>query len=209
MQSTRYLSILRNVDFVARTFGLTGVRPLLCSAYRLGEKIAPGSLDIVLLAGVLYHLSDMLVGPYATREVLKPEGVLLVQSSGVDDFEHFYANCGRFVAGRWWQPTGLCLQDMFEFMGYTEGLCASTIRPTALHEPSGRRCRYPLRRDLIWPFENLRDGQPRTLDASLMAPAPRKFLCKSGSRVKAPCTRLQTFSSVRLTFYKRHLAFLW
>jgi 2-polyprenyl-3-methyl-5-hydroxy-6-metoxy-1,4-benzoquinol methylase len=77
-----------------------------CSLYDLPRKLAPSSFDVILLSGVLYHLSDMLVGLLALQHLLKEDGVLLIESNAVECFEHSYANFGRFVAGMWWQPTG-------------------------------------------------------------------------------------------------------
>ncbi len=163
---------LAQCAFLSRIFGAKTVHPLLQPAYRLRESIPPGSLDIILLSGVLYHMSDMLVGLYAMRELLKPTGVLLIQSSGVDDFTHSYANFGRFCAGRWWQPTGLCLQHMCELMGlrdpevrfYDSHNCLARAFPDATD--------IPFKRGLNWKFSDIHDARPRSLDPSLMAPAP-------------------------------------
>jgi SAM-dependent methyltransferase len=163
---------LAQCEFLAQVFTKESIRPILRSAYHLRGDIRPGSLDLILLSGVLYHMSDMLVGLYAMRELLKPGGLLLIQSNGIDDFQHSYANFGRFVAGRWWQPTGLCVKDMCEFMGY--GNCE-----VRFYSPGNCLARafraegdIPFKRGLNWPFEDRRDSQPRSLDASGMAPAP-------------------------------------
>jgi SAM-dependent methyltransferase len=161
---------LAQCAFLVQTFGIETVRPLLRSAYRLREDIAPGSLDIILLSGVLYHMSDMLVGLYAMRELLKPGGVLLIQSNGIDDFEQSYANFGRFIAGRWWQPTGLCIQDMLEFMGFRDYEVRFYKSDACLVHASTTDSDIPFKRGLNWPFEILRDARPRSLDAQLMAP---------------------------------------
>jgi SAM-dependent methyltransferase len=157
--------------FLARTFAADAVHPVLRSAYRLSDEIAPGSLDLILLSGVLYHLSDMLVGLYAMRELLKPGGVLLMQSSGIDDFTHSYANFGRFVAGRWWQPTGLCVQDMCEFMGYANCDVRFYEPTNCLARAVRHETDITFKRGLNWPFDDIRDARPRSLDVSLMAPA--------------------------------------
>jgi SAM-dependent methyltransferase len=158
--------------FLAGVFAQVSVQPVLQSAYHLRDNIQPGSLDLILLSGVLYHMSDMLVGLYAMRELLKPGGLLLIQSNGIDDFQHSYANFGRFIAGRWWQPTGLCVKDMCEFMGY--GACE--VRFYAPGNCLARAFRVegeiPFKRGLNWSFESLRDARPRSLDARGMAPAP-------------------------------------
>jgi SAM-dependent methyltransferase len=163
---------LAQCAFLVRTFGTKTVRTLLRPAYRLRDDIEPGSLDLILLSGVLYHLSDMLVGLYAMRDLLKEDGLLLIQSSGVDDFEHSYANFGRFVAGRWWQPTGLCLQDMLKFMGFS-GCEVRFYEPNnCLARARRARGEIPFRRGLNWVFDDIHDAMPRLLDANLMAPAP-------------------------------------
>ncbi len=163
---------LAQCAFLAETFGMNAVRPVLRSVYRLREEIEPGSLDLILVAGVLYHLSDMMVGLHALRELLKPGGLLLIQSNAVDDFQHSYANFGRFYAGMWWQPTGLCIRDMCEFMGYQD--CEVRFYDTnrALARASRVEGEIPFRRGLNWTFDVLRDSKPRTLDATIMAPAP-------------------------------------
>ncbi len=163
---------LAQCAFIAETFGMPAVKPVQCSIYRLRDDIEPGSLDIVVLAGVLYHLSDMLVGLYALRELLKPGGLLLIQSSGVDDFEHSYANFNRFYAGNWWQPTGLCIKDMCEFMGYADTEVIFYLKNQCLARTSRKDTEIPFRRGLNWDFDDIHDRKFRTLDWSILAPAP-------------------------------------
>jgi SAM-dependent methyltransferase len=164
---------LAQCSFLARTFGTAAVCPVLQSAFRLRENIAPGSLDLILLSGVLYHMSDMLVGLYAMRELLKPAGRLLIQSHGLDDFTHSYANFARFYAGTWWQPTGLCVKDMCEFMGFEEIEVRFYEANNLLARMVSTGRDIPFKRGMNWPFENLRDARPRSLDRSILAPAPR------------------------------------
>jgi len=115
----------------------------------------------------------MLVGLVAMQTLLKPEGILLIESNAVECFQHSYANFGRFFMGMWWQPTALCIQDMCEFAGlsrpevrfYTPVRClARAIKP-----PNSRLL---FKRGMTWPFSDLQDEVPRTLDPSVMAPAP-------------------------------------
>jgi SAM-dependent methyltransferase len=158
--------------FVADAFRAKAVRPVCRSLYGLADAIPPRSLDLVVLAGVLYHLSDMIVGLHVLRELLKPDGVLLIESNGVDDFEHSYANFGRFYGGMWWQPTGLCIEDMCSFMGF---------RDCSVHFYQHDRCiaravraegELPYRRGLNASFPSLRDSQVRSMNPAIMAPAP-------------------------------------
>jgi SAM-dependent methyltransferase len=166
---------LAQCSFLAGTFAQASVQPILQSAYHLRDNIQLGSLDLILLSGVLYHMSDMLVGLHAMRELLKPGGLLLIQSSAIDDFQHSYANFGRFIAGRWWHPTGLCIKDMCEFMGF--GACEVRFYApgNCLACASRVEGEIPFKRGMNWSFENLRDTRLRSLDAREMAPAPHSF----------------------------------
>ncbi|OGP77934.1 MAG: hypothetical protein A2V86_15960 [Deltaproteobacteria bacterium RBG_16_49_23] len=159
--------------FLAELFKVDSVICIEASLYELPKKIPPGSLDLILLSGVLYHLSDMLVGLLGLQTLLKPEGVLIIESSAIECFEHSYANFCRFCGGAWWQPTALCIQDMCMFTGfdrpevrfYTEGRClARTVKSPG--------AQIPFRRGMNWKFPSLRDEIPRSMDLSIMTPAP-------------------------------------
>ncbi|HET9792974.1 MAG TPA: DUF1698 domain-containing protein [Thermoanaerobaculia bacterium] len=164
---------LDQAAFLARTFGAAAVTPVRETVYSLERRIPAGSLDLAVLSGVLYHLSDMLVGLYALRRLLKPGGVLLLESYVVEDEEASYANFGRFVGGMWWQPSTLCIRDLCEFTGYEQAA-------TRMYRPDrcvGRAVRSekepPFRRGLNWDFSDRRDAVPRTMDTTILAPARR------------------------------------
>jgi SAM-dependent methyltransferase len=174
--------------FIARVFDVPAVRPVVQSAYRINEEIELGTLDLVLLSGVLYHMSDMLVGLYAMREVLEPGGSLVIQSNAIRDFRRSYANFGRFVAGRWWQPTARCLLDMLELMGFSD--CELRFYGPRQCLARARRADgdIPFKRGLNRTFDDPRDARPRSLDESLMAPARRQLravLRRSAARVRS------------------------
>jgi SAM-dependent methyltransferase len=164
---------LAQCDWLVRASGLENIKCLAVSLYDLPHVLTPSSLDLILLSGVLYHLSDMLVGLLATQTLLKGEGLLIMECNAVECLEHSYANFGRFAGGMWWQPTALCIRDMCEFMGfetpeirfYTPNRClVRAVRPSV---PL-----MPFRRGLNWSFANRLDERPRTTDLSIMAPAP-------------------------------------
>jgi len=162
---------LEQCALCARLFNVPSIECILASAYRLRERIQPASLDLIMLSCVLYHLSDMLVGLYAMQELLKPTGVLLIESYAVPCFEHSYANFGRFVGGGWWQPTALCIQDMCRFTGldtevrfYCPDRCIARAVKSE-HLP----VRYT--RGMNFPFEDIHDKALRTTDLNIMAPA--------------------------------------
>lgn len=160
--------------FAAEALGVADrVRTEQASLYDLEDRLGPGRLDLVLCAGVLYHLSDMLVGLIVLQRLLRPGGVLLLESNAIESFEHSYANYGRYVGGMWWQPTALCIADMCEHAGFE----APDIRFYApgralvrVVKPEGAK--VPFRRGLHHPVDSLRDDAERTLDLGELAPAP-------------------------------------
>ena len=156
--------------YLAEVFGMKNVRTLTASLYDL-PKMQVGQFDFIILSGVLYHLSDMLVGLYVMRELLRVGGMLLVESAAVDDDEHSYANFGRFAMGMWWQPSTLCVMDMCQFMGlsdvevrmYWPDRCFARGRKTG-----DKPIRF--RRGMNYPFTDLRDAEGRATDLEKMAP---------------------------------------
>jgi SAM-dependent methyltransferase len=162
----------RQAAVVADAFGLETVTVVESSLYRLDRHIAPGSLDLILLSGVLYHLSDMLVGLYALRRLLKPGGRLVLETNAVEDMEHSYANFGRFYAGMWWQPTMLCVKDMYEFMGFESVRVEPFVDSRCVAAGVAVAEDIPFKRGLHWDFEGRDDAVGRPMDRTVMAPAP-------------------------------------
>ncbi|MDI6689173.1 MAG: methyltransferase domain-containing protein [Actinomycetota bacterium] len=76
---------IHQCEFLCEVFKCLNVKTIQASLYNLQEHIEASSLDLVLLSGVLYHLSDMLVGLLIIRNLLKPGGILLIESNAVDD----------------------------------------------------------------------------------------------------------------------------
>jgi 2-polyprenyl-3-methyl-5-hydroxy-6-metoxy-1,4-benzoquinol methylase len=156
--------------YLAEVFGMKNVQTLTGSLFELPDR-GVGEFDLVILSGVLYHLSDMLVGLYVMRELLKVGGTVLIESAAVDDDEHSYANFGRFAMGMWWQPSRRCIRDMCEFMGLSEvevrmylpDRCFARARKTSKEA-------IPFRRGLHYHFADLRDGRPRSMNLGEMAP---------------------------------------
>ncbi|MGD0111138.1 MAG: DUF1698 domain-containing protein [Armatimonadota bacterium] len=162
---------IAQTEYLRDLFGAGNVKTLTASLYQLPAMIQPASLDLIVLSGVLYHLSDMLVGLLIMRQLLKVGGTLLIESTAVDDDEHSYANFGRFALGIWWQPSALCIKDMCEFMGLSEvevRMYSPTRCVARAHKTSDEP--VPFRRGLSYHFDDLRDARLRTMDAGAMAP---------------------------------------
>jgi SAM-dependent methyltransferase len=156
--------------YLAEVFGMRNVRTLAASLYDLA-KMDVGKFDLVILSGVLYHLSDMLLGLYIMRELLKVGGTLLLESAAVDDEEHSFANFGRFAMGMWWQPSTLCVKDMCEFMGLSE-VEVRMYWPDRCFARASKPSEEPIRfrRGINYPFADLRDAEQRTMDLGGLAP---------------------------------------
>lgn len=157
--------------YLASLFEFPAIKPELCSIYRLGERIPDASLDLALVGGVLYHLSDMLVGLHILQKLLKPGAPLILESNAVNDLEHSYANFGRFYAGMWWQPTGLCIEDMCKFMGFEQVEVRFYEQQRCLVKAVASGRDIPFKRGMNWPFESVHDLQQRGMDPTVMAPA--------------------------------------
>ncbi|HVF64606.1 MAG TPA: class I SAM-dependent methyltransferase [Casimicrobiaceae bacterium] len=158
---------------LARVFDLRNIECITATVYGLERHIAPRSLDIVFCAGVLYHLSDMLVGLYDMNRLLKPSATLLIETNAVEDFDASYANYGRFYAGMWWQPSALCVIDMLKATGFADidvrfiDASRCIVRATKVTED------LDFRRGMNRAFDSMADRKPRLVDPALMAPARR------------------------------------
>ena len=161
---------LEQARLLTDAFGLEGVEFLHSSVYKLYEAIQPGSLDMVVLSGVLYHLSDMLVGLLMMRRLLKPGGLLLIESNGADDSRRSFANFGRYWGGMWWQPSGLCIRDMCAFMGFADAE-VRFYKPDRFlaRAVNDGEAEIPFKRGMNWDFPELADAERRTMDRRVMA----------------------------------------
>jgi 2-polyprenyl-3-methyl-5-hydroxy-6-metoxy-1,4-benzoquinol methylase len=162
---------LEQCELVKEYFNLTNVEPIESSLYRLNDNIEKESLDLIICSGVLYHCSDMLTAFLTLRDLLKPSGVLLIESTAVNDMERSYANFARFIAGAWWVPTSLCISDMLSFMGfetpdirfYTESRCL--VKAIKSNKP------IAFKRGLNFGFDDISDGEKRTMSVATLRPA--------------------------------------
>ncbi len=88
--------------------------------YRMPWFPETRDLDIIVCSGVLYHLSDMIVGLKTLYDCLRAGGSLLMESQVAPEAELPYAYFGRFVSGMWWEPSPGCVREMLEWVGFDE-----------------------------------------------------------------------------------------
>jgi SAM-dependent methyltransferase len=162
---------LEQCALLCDAFGISGVQHIESSLYGLSRKIPTGSLDLALLSGVLYHLSDMLVGLLEIRELLKPGGRLLIETNALDDKKRSFANFGRYYGGMWWQPSARCIRDLCEYTGF-DGVELRFYKPDRclVCANRGAEAAIPFKRGMNWPFASLDDAEPRTMNRRVMAP---------------------------------------
>lgn len=183
---------LAQCSLLAEAFELKGITTRQRSLYRLRDDVGDAAFDLILCAGVLYHVSDMLVALIELQKMLRPGGSLLLESNAVESYDHSYANYGRFAGGMWWQPTAACIADMCEHAGferpeihfYQPGRAVAVV-----HKPDEPV--IPFTRGLNLDVPDRQDHVARVLDPSIMAPAPdlradagmlRRFLLNAGAR---------------------------
>jgi len=74
--------------FASRTFEV----PIACGPVE-GLKIDPGSLDVIVLMDVIEHVPDPLSMLRKCNELLKPDGIILIQTPCFDDSTSFEDMC--------------------------------------------------------------------------------------------------------------------
>ena len=78
------------------------------SVYDL-DKLEVRDFDVVIFAGVYYHLKHPILALEAIRRVMKPGGTLLIEGA-VDDTPGHYEDC-LGDPSNWWVPTVACVQQ--------------------------------------------------------------------------------------------------
>jgi SAM-dependent methyltransferase len=166
---------LQQCDFLCRSFAVENVETLESSLFDLHRKLARESFDLILLSGVLYHLSDMLVGLLVMRELLRPGGVLIIETNAMNDKTRSFANFGRFCGGMWWQPSALCVQDLCKFTGFKPSEARFYMDDRCLLRAERGEDDIPFKRGLNWRFEDLKDARRRSMDRRTMAPVYQRL----------------------------------
>jgi SAM-dependent methyltransferase len=114
---TEYLLYIRDA------FGIEKLEPRNLSLYDLTAEEFQDSFDFVLFGGVLYHLSDPIIGMRITFNVLKPGGVCMLETAVARSDKRICEYAGAGEAGRgaganWFFPTPPVVEAMMEEVGY-------------------------------------------------------------------------------------------
>jgi tRNA (mo5U34)-methyltransferase len=89
------------------------------SVYDVPRIFPERDFDVVLFCGIYYHLRDPLLALSRLRQVMKSEGVLVVEGEVTLDrakcgAEFFYKNPHSNDPSNWWVPTIRCLHEWVE-----------------------------------------------------------------------------------------------
>jgi SAM-dependent methyltransferase len=121
------------VTFLAKSFGIEDrvtINPM--SLYNCNSKEFHNRFDIVYLPGVIYHLSDLLIALRILFNSLKVNGIILIESAGINQREPFCRFDGSLIHGKgtrerlnqsgwnWFVPSPSALHRMMREAGFEE-----------------------------------------------------------------------------------------
>lgn len=120
------------------------------------KNLGVNDFDLVLFCGVHYHLRDPLLALAKLRQVIKPEGLILVEGDviyGSDESyaEFFYHNVHGKDYSVWWIPTIPCFREWIESSFFEIVKEYSLVEAQAARSPrrvsKGLRRYFPRRTD--------------------------------------------------------------
>lgn len=156
----------RQFAFVRDTLQLPRASLVTDTLYRMPWFPETRDLDLIVCSGVLYHLSDMIVGLKTLYDCLRAPGTLLMESQVAPEAELPYAYFGRFVSGMWWEPSPGCVREMLEWVGFDQ----VDWEPHSAAQRAIFRARkvtprqMPFKRGLNYPFADILDARQRAYD---------------------------------------------
>jgi SAM-dependent methyltransferase len=124
------------VNYLRDSFGVDNLEARNLSLFDLAADEFQDAFDIVLFAGVLYHLSDPIIGTRITFNCLKPGGTCLLESS-VNQLDGYLLEYVRSYSrrGNWFFPSPAVVEAIMEDVGYSD------IRTDVTPKPSERLTR--------------------------------------------------------------------
>lgn len=122
------LKYVEALYFLRSSFDIDALFPSHASIYNpaLVEKFRE-RFDVVSCSGVLYHITDMVVALRILRNVLKPGGVLLLETAGIKSvgkiarYEgHLQGKWPGNQGWNWWFPSMELVEQMLIDVGFNE-----------------------------------------------------------------------------------------
>jgi tRNA (mo5U34)-methyltransferase len=118
----KYIHALR---YLVTAFGLKGLECESLSLYDLGRPDFSKRFDMVFCLGVIYHISDPIIGLRRIYNVMKPGALLCMESMSIDSDEYIWEyqgpSRGQGVFGwNWLIPSPRTLFQLLEDTGFED-----------------------------------------------------------------------------------------
>ena len=131
---TKYVDCLR---YLRDSFALENLDPRNLSLYDLTTDEFQDAFDIVLFSGVLYHLSDPVLGLRITFNAVRPGGRCLLETAAAKSNARILDYAGKNDPGRggganWFYPSPLVVSEMMDEVGYCD--IRSIVQPNPRHD---------------------------------------------------------------------------
>lgn len=133
------------LNLLCDAFGLEGIRAERLSLYQLDEPRFYDQFDIVVFAGVLYHLSDVIVAMRVLFNVLKDGGTCLIESTGFDAPVPVFGFQRR--QWNWFDPSPAALEQLLHDVGFRTVAVGPVTPDMRLYGVAGRLGHVDMRRD--------------------------------------------------------------
>ena len=115
------------LTFLRDSFGLKNLDPRNLSLYDLNTEEFQDAFDVVLFAGVLYHLSDPVLGMRIIFNSIRPGGICLLESATAKSDERMLEYAGkneiernRADGANWFYPSPLVISEMMDEVGFSD-----------------------------------------------------------------------------------------
>jgi 2-polyprenyl-3-methyl-5-hydroxy-6-metoxy-1,4-benzoquinol methylase len=119
---TKYVDCLL---YLRDAFGVEKLEPRNLSLYDLTADEFQDAFDIVLFSGVLYHLSDPVLGMRISFDAVRPGGRCLLETAVTRSDARILEYAGKNEAGRgdaanWFYPSPLVVSEMMDEVGFSD-----------------------------------------------------------------------------------------
>jgi len=117
---TKYVDCLK---YLRDAFAIEKLDPRNLSLYDLTADEFQDAFDIVLFSGVLYHLSDPVLGMRISFDAVRPGGRCLLETAVTRSDARILEYAGKNEPGRgdaanWFYPSPLVVSEMMDEVGY-------------------------------------------------------------------------------------------
>ena len=113
------------LEYLCESFGVSNLEPRNLSLYDLTGEEFQDAFDIVLFGGVLYHLSDPVLGTRITFDALRDQGTCLLETAVARSKARILQYAGKDEPGRgsaanWFYPAPNVVHAIMDEVGYRD-----------------------------------------------------------------------------------------